>query len=145
MDITWSGYLGTQAGSVLPLAASVSSPRQVALLPRQLGLISSRQTVLVPSQGGMQAVQALNPRQAVFLPRQVALFPRQLGSVLPRQASQAPPTSSRNSPPKRGEDTLEAPKLKWVINVSSKPLTQAQRYLLAKRPNSLVTSGIHPI
>ena len=78
----------------------------------------------------------------LVLPRQVALFPSQLGSVLSRQTSQAPPASSRN-PPQREENTLEDPKLKWVINVSSKPLTQAQRSLLAKGPNYVATPR-HP-
>ena len=30
---------------------------------------------------------------------------------------------------------MKDPKLKWIINLSSKPLTQAQRSLLAKGPN----------
>ena len=35
--------------------------------------------------------------------------------------------------------TLENPNPKWVINLSSKPLTQAQRSVLAKGPNFAVT------
>ena len=66
--------------------------------------------------------------------------PRHLGLVLPRQA---PCRSPRHSPPKRGENTLEDPKLKWVVNLSSKLLTQAQRSLLAKGPNFVVTPR-HP-
>ena len=38
---------------------------------------------------------------------------------------------------------MEDPKLKWVINLSSKPLPQAQRSLLAKGPNFAVTPR-HP-
>ena len=34
-----------------------------------------------------------------------------------------------------GGSTLEDPSHKWVINLSSKPLTQAKRSLLAKGPN----------
>ena len=38
---------------------------------------------------------------------------------------------------------MEEPNPKWVINLSSKPLTQAQRSVLAKSPNFLVTTR-HP-
>ena len=38
---------------------------------------------------------------------------------------------------------MEEPYPKWVINLSSKPLTQVQRSVLAKGPN-LVVSPRHP-
>ena len=38
---------------------------------------------------------------------------------------------------------MENPNPKWVINLSSKPLTQAQRSVLAKGPNFAVTPR-HP-
>ena len=38
---------------------------------------------------------------------------------------------------------MEEPNPKWVINLSSKPLTQAQRSVLAKGPNFVVTPR-HP-
>ena len=38
---------------------------------------------------------------------------------------------------------MEDPNLEWVINLSSKPLTQAQRSVLAKGPN-FVVSPRHP-
>ena len=40
-------------------------------------------------------------------------------------------------------DNLEEPNPKWVINLSSKPLTPAQRSVLAKGPN-FVVSPMHP-
>ena len=40
-------------------------------------------------------------------------------------------------------NTLEDPKLKWVINLSSKPFTKTQRSVLAKGPN-FVVSPRHP-
>ena len=40
-------------------------------------------------------------------------------------------------------NTLSDPNLKWVINLSSKPLTQAQRSVLAEGPN-FVVSPRHP-
>ena len=125
-------------------------PREVTCLPRQ--------STLVPSQDRMQAMHAVNPRQLVaLLPRQEALpqpgrnsgsaSPQASSSSPPRQVAlprQAPPQSSRNSPPsQRGENTLQDSRLKWVINLSSKPLTRAQRSLLAKKPNFVVTPR-HP-
>ena len=38
---------------------------------------------------------------------------------------------------------MEEPNPKWVINLSSKPLTQVQRSVLAKGPNFVVSSR-HP-
>ena len=144
-------------------------PRQATLISRQVILIP-RQAALVPRQEGMQAISSkqamLLPRQLMSaLPRQVPCLPKQpernAGSAgtqshtasTPPQASSAsspqagsyPPISSRNSPPQRGENTLEDPRLKGVINLSSKHLTQAQRTLLAKEPHYAVTSGIHPV
>ena len=85
---------------------------QMLVLPRQVTPLHWW-AVLVPSQEGMQAMQALSPRQGLL----------GLPGILPP----------------RGENTLEDPKLKGVINLSSKPLTQAQRSVLAKGPNFLVT------
>ena len=47
-----------------------------------------------------------------------------------------------SSPPGRW-NTLEDPSHKWVINLSSKPLTQPQRSLLAKGPNYAIAPR-HP-
>ena len=41
------------------------------------------------------------------------------------------------------DNSLEDPNLKWVINLPSKPLTQAQRSVLAKGCNVVVTPR-HP-
>ena len=43
----------------------------------------------------------------------------------------------------QGSSPLEEPSPKWVINLSSKPLTPAQRSVLAKGPNFVVTPK-HP-
>ena len=45
---------------------------------------------------------------------------------------------------KGGENTLEDPRIKWVINLSIKLLTQAQRSLLAKGLNYAVNPR-HPL
>ena len=52
------------------------------------------------------------------------------------QASNTVPRSSN-------DNSLEDPNPKWVINLSSKPLTQTQRSVLAKGPNFVVTPR-HP-
>ena len=73
--------------------------------------------------------------------------PAHAGSTTP-QAYNSPQAAMVNNPqgscriPNTG-NTLEDPNLKWVINLSSKPLTQAQRSVLAKGPNFAV-SPRHP-
>ena len=65
------------------------------------------------------------------------------------QADSAPPQA--NSTGSQGSNTrannphsssMEEPNPKWVTNLSSKPLTQAQRSVLAKGPNFVVSPGI---
>ena len=50
--------------------------------------------------------------------------------------------SRHNSP--QGSSPLEEPNPKWVINLSSKPLTKAQRSVLAKGPNFAVCPKCPP-
>ena len=89
-------------------------------------MLSPWQVVLVlPSQGRVQAVPTLFPRHAVV------------------QATQEPLCLPGILPPQTGGNTLEDPKHKWVIDLPSKPLTQAQRSLLAREPNYMVTPS-HP-
>ena len=59
-------------------------------------------------------------------------------------ASQADSTNSREGTPSPTNrlpqgSSNEEPNPKWVISLSSKPLTQAQRSVLAKGPNFAVT------
>ena len=70
------------------------------------------------------------------------MFPRQHlpRPVLPRKQG-LPPPNRHNSP--QGSSSLEEPNPKWVINLSSKLLTKAQRSVLAKGPNFAV-SPKHP-
>ena len=73
------------------------------------------------------------------LPRRIALPPRQT-ALTPRKATH--PLPSLVGFPKGL--LIEEPNLKWVINLSSKPLTPAQRSVLAKGPNFAVSSGKPP-
>ena len=68
------------------------------------------------------------------LPRGTALPPRQT-VLTPREGNPNPTIPSR--PPKGSSN--EEPNPKWVINLSSKPLTPAQRSVLAKGPNFVVS------
>ena len=61
------------------------------------------------------------------------MLPRQVGGQI------VLPTPQRSP---RG-NSVEDPNPKWVINLSSKPLTQVQRSILAKWPNFMVTPR-HP-
>ena len=70
------------------------------------------------------------PRGAVPLPQQVALVPGKAPNPLP--PNRLPQGSS-----------LEDPNPKWVIKLSSKPLTPAQMSILAKGP-SFAVSPKHP-
>ena len=82
-------------------------------------------------------------RQPVPLPKQSALTLREL-VLLPQAFQASRQANSANNPQgsPRGS-SLEDPSSKWVINLSSKPLTQAERTILAKGPNFAVTPR-HP-
>ena len=58
-----------------------------------------------------------------------------------QEARSSPFPNGHNSP--QGSSSLEEPNPKWVINLSSKSLTKAQRSVLAKGPNFAV-SPKHP-
>ena len=102
--------------------------RQSALTPREIALFPLRQVV--------SRQRVLMPRQPAPLLKQSALTPKEL--VLLPQSSSA--NNLWGSP--RG-NSLEELNPKWVINLSSKPLTQTQRSVLAKGPN-FVVSHEHP-
>ena len=120
---------------------SAPSPKEIALYPhRQVAMtLTLRKLVLFPLKQIVPGQRALMPKQAGLLPKQSALTVREL--VLLPQASKANRQSnSANSPQgsPRG-NSLEDPNPKWVINLPSKLLTQAQRSVLAKGPNFAVT------
>ena len=58
------------------------------------------------------------------------------------QEARSSPSLNRHNGP-QGSSPLEEPNPKWVINLSSKPLTKAQRSVLAKGLN-FVVSPKHP-
>ena len=64
----------------------------------------------------------------------------QVTSSTSPQQMRVPPFPNRYN---NGSSSMEEPNPKWVINLSSKPLTKAQRSVLAKGPNFAV-SPRHP-
>ena len=112
-------------------------------------------------------MQALPPRQTgVSVPAKAPLglqqgmliLPQTVHLVSPLNKSRDPegrsPSSpwlepaqsmpSISSPSNQRENTLEDPSHKWVINLSSNPLTQAQRSSLANGPNYAIAPR-HPL
>ena len=115
----------SQAGAHLPPAWENSSQAGNNLLTSQAGSqvtrsgrqnprCSARQRALQASQGNSTASQA----DSTGTPD---------GNLTPNPSNRLPQGSS-----------LEDPNPKWVINLSSKPLTPAQRSVLAKGPNFVV-------
>ena len=94
------------------------------------------QAVSSPQAGSASPQLGKNAGKAGAQFQAVSASPGHLMLVSPRQV---PPRPPRHSPTHREDNTLENPKIKWVIYLSSKPLTQAQRSLLAKGPNFAVT------
>ena len=145
-------HTSSQAGedSALPQAGASppgedASLSQVSTPPTPL---PSQPTALLPSpedRGALnlpntQAGQSNNPTN---YPRQGSRYPPRQS---PPQASQEVQTTSREgnnstNPPARHPQgsSKEEPNPKWVINLSNKPLTPAQRSVLAKGPNFAVT------
>ena len=144
-----------------PRQAVPRLPPWTALLPRQRGQYFPRHS------WWSGALQGLGPHKPATIPRQaipltiplgrkviplgetvlslsqIAMFPRWHlpRLVLPRKQG-LPPPNRHNSP--QGSSSLEEPNPKWVINLSSKPLTKAQRSVLAKGP-TFVVSPKHPL
>ena len=124
----------TQATVLLPSGEGNNSSQAVSLLPHREGdssLQSSRST---------QAGQGSNPtrpsRQGSKHP------PRHRSTQSPQEVSttswEGNPSSTHPSRSPQSSSN-EEPNPKWVINLSNKPLTPAQRSVLAKGPNFVVT------
>ena len=115
--------LGKEAMLPRPLLSFL--PAKEAVFPRPLAL--PRQVILAIqlSQSG-RAIGIPPGTGHPSLPRRIAPSPRK---------TTPPPTPSR---PPQGS-SYEEPNPKWVINLSNKPLTPAQRSVLATGPNFVVT------
>ena len=121
-----------QAGSSQAFQAGSSQAIYTALTPREIAPFHLK--LVVPGQ------KVLMPRQPALLPKQSALTHREL-ALLPQAAQ--PSSQVNNANGSHNNNSLEDPNPKWVINLSSKPLTKAQRSVLGKGPNFEVTPR-HP-
>ena len=147
--------LTSQADSTIPQAdsevsqASGASPLnsttlQAVLVPRKQWL-SPMLAIILPRQVAVQAghspgATGVLPGSGLpKLPKGETLFPRQI-VLPPREAIIPPPYNIRTNSPQGSP--MEGPNPKRVVNLSSKPLTQAQRSVLAKGPNFAVSLGI---
>ena len=137
---TGEGSNALPAAAHLPSEGS-SSSQATALLPSGEGSNSSQATALLPPGEGSsnpQSGQSNNPTRSVrqgrrHSPRHRATQSSQENSNISQEdTSTMPPSSPQGS-------SNEEPNPKWVINLSSKSLTPAQRSVLAKGPNFAVT------
>ena len=152
----------SQATALLPSGEGSNSLLAIAHLPSGEGSSSSQATVLLPSREDSNSSQAtvLLPTSKGCSNPQVTNSPRQVNlTMLLGQSGRAagvppgtgPPSHPRRTAPSPGKTTPllplvapqgssnEEPNPKWVINLSSKPLTPAHRSVLAKGPNFAVT------
>ena len=113
--------------STLSLLQRRALPRQVttSIQVRQAAKLQLGQTGKVTG-AQLGTGPSRPPRGTALPPRQTALFPGK--AILHLPPNRLPQGSSS-----------EDPNPKWVINLSSKPLTPAQRSVLAKGPNIVVS------
>ena len=137
---TWSSQAGSSQSSLEDSALQAES----AVLPqavRHSARLRASQASLIPQAGN-------SSRQAGTIHR-VDSVVSQPDSAVPQVASsQASASQEARSFPNRhntpqGSSPLQEPNPKWAINLSSNPLTPAQRSVLAKGPTFAVTPK-HP-
>ena len=109
-------------------------------------MVLSRQRVLhllrqSGAQQGLGLGRQVPPREVSKVSQGDSTVPQ---GVFPRDnaSQEAGSSPSRHNTP-QGSSPSEEPNPKWVINLSSKPLTPAQRSVLAKGPDFVVTPR-HP-
>ena len=115
------------------------------MLGRSAGTLSQADQSLSPNQG----TSGTTARDAASSPDYTTNITSEQGQRLRGQVPKLPSQLGQANlgllgvlPPSQGGNTLEDPSHKWVINLSSKPLTQAQMSLLAMGPNYAITPGI---
>ena len=135
--------LGKEA--LLPRLA-LSLPGKTTVFPRQLPPTPLRPVLSCPHQKAADLPTLPVPKQ-VKLAIQTTLLgkaagaPPGIGPPRPPRRLTPPPGKAIIPPPTRHSQgsSKEEPNPKWVINLSNKPLTPAQRSVLAKGPNFVVT------
>ena len=118
-------------------SSSLSSPEDSTLLAKSAVLPQA-----VRHSARLRARQAgTNPREDSMVSQPDSTVPQGV-SPQDNASQEARAFPNRHSTP-QGSSPLKEPNPKWVINLSSKPLTQAQRSVLAKGPNFVVAPK-HP-
>ena len=145
--------------AVPPRLLLIFPPDKQAVLPRQLLTSPLGKVTVLPSQPPF-----LPGRREVVILRQAILLGQVGRASRHSTRHRAPQTFQENSTASQADSTNsqegnssptipsrlpqgssnEEPNLKWVINLSSKPLTPAQRSVLAKGPNFAVSSRQPP-
>ena len=94
----------------------------------------------IPPQVGSSWTEGTDTQTASNPPQAVSTNSQGVSATPPQVAQPSSEVNNANRSP--NNNSLEDPNPKWVINLSSKPLTQAQRSVLAKGPNFVVTLDI---
>ena len=122
----------------------MSTPRQVPPLPQRMALSRQRVLHLLRQSGAWQGLglgRQVPLREDGEVSQPDSTVPK---GIFPQEiASQEAGSSSSRHNTLQGSSPSEEPNPKWVINLSSKPITPAQRSVLAKGPNFAVTPR-HP-
>ena len=137
------GNSSSQAIAHLPSREGSNSSQATALLPPSEGSSNPQATAHPSHRGGNSSPQAgefSNPTRSVRQGHRHSFRHRapqasQENITISREDNLTTTTPSR---PPQGSSN-EEPNPKWVINLSNKPLTPAQRSVLAKGPNFAVT------
>ena len=141
--------LSLPATALPPGEASNSSPGEawhpLSLITTREGITPSQANTppqATPHSYSLRSTQAGQASNTTRASRQGNRHPPTIGPLrLPRRSTLPPGKATPPSPPSRPPQgsSKEEPNPKWVINLSNKPLTPAQRSVLAKGPNFAVT------
>ena len=129
--------------ALTPREIVTALPGEKVLMPRQpvplpyWSALTSRVLALPPH----RQVAHRHSRQVVHRQLTMALSPREL--ALPPLAVQ-PNNQAKNANRSPNDNSSEDLNPKWVINLSSKPLTEAQRSVLPEHPNFVVIPRYPP-
>ena len=134
-------------GKLAHLRLQLSLPGKPALPWHPLSLlIPGKESLLLrqipPHPYSLRSTQAGQASNTTRTSRQGNRCPPTIGQLrLPRRSTPPPGKATHPSTPSRPPQgsSREEPNPKWVINLSNKPLTPAQRSDLAKGPNFVVT------
>ena len=144
---SWGSKQSPQATAHLPSGEAGSSSQATAYLPPGEGNSSSQSTTL-PSPGegsgnSQAGNQAMSGKQGFMHSTRHMVAQASQGNSTASQADSTNPLEGNTNPtiPSRLSQgsSNEEPNPKWVINLSSKPLTPAQRSVPAKGPNFVVS------